>query len=493
MRVTEDVAVQLGSDLEVFRGELGREGLVLQVATMPSQAVRLAWLASTVPMLPGTGIIYSLTKGDVDLVTAWLQHKGIHARGYTGDSDDREEIEQELLANQVKVVVATSALGMGFDKPDLAFVIHFQAPGSVITYYQQVGRAGRQLDTSLGVLLRGEEDRSIQDWFINSAFPTAKECREVLGYLEGQEGWIKLAEIERAVNVRPSRLANLLKNLEVDGIVTAEGQKYQRTVRRFDFDAERIDAITALRRHEQEEMVDYGRLSSGCRMVFLRRALDDPDPPPCGICDLCRGSSLSFDVDRQLAIEASSFVRRRPIIIEPRKRWPDRGAITPAARIDEGRALCRWGDGGWGDLVRRGKQVDGRFDDQLVDALSALVVQWRPKPWDGWWVTWVPSLNDPQLVPQLAKTLASRLGLPAVEAVRKSRSTEPQRNMQNSAQQHANLQGAFRVVDPIPKGTVLLVDDVVDSRWTLTYVGSLLRQAGCSSVIPLVLADGGGS
>lgn len=492
-RVTEDVAAQLGSDLDVFRGELGRDGLALQVATMPSRAARLAWLASVVPELPGTGIVYCLTKGDVDLVTDWLRHKGTDARGYTGDSDDREQIERDLLANELKVVVATSALGMGFDKPDLAFVIHFQAPGSVITYYQQVGRAGRQLDTSVGVLLRGEEDRSIQDWFINSAFPTAGECRQVLSYLEGEEGWVKLSEIQRAVNVKPSRLTNLLKNLEVDGIVRADGQKYQRTARRFAFDAERIDAITALRRREQEEMLEYGLLTSGCRMAFLRRALDDPDPSPCGICDLCRGPALPAEVDRHLAIEASSFVRQRPIVIEPRKKWPDLRAVPVAAQVSEGRALCRWGDGGWGDLVRSGKQVDGHFDDQLVDALAEMMIKWQPKPWDGRWVTWVPSLNHPELLPDLARRLAAKLKLPAVEAVRKTRPTEPQKNMQNSAQQYANVRGAFIVDGPIPSGTVFLVDDIVDSRWTLTCVGSLLRQAGCPSVIPLALADSGGS
>lgn len=492
-RVTEDVAVQLGSELEIFRGKLGRDGLALQAATMPSQAARLAWLATTVPQLPGTGIVYCLTTGDVDLVTSWMQHKGIQARGYTGESDDREEVERELLANQLKVVVATSALGMGFDKPDLAFVIHFQAPGSVITYYQQVGRAGRQLDTSLGVLLRGEEDRSIQDWFIISAFPTAGECQQVLAYLEGQEDWVKLPQIERAVNVRPSRLKNLLKNLEVDGIVLADGQKYQRTARRFTFDGDRIDAITALRRREQEEILEYGTLKSGCRMAFLRGALDDPDLTPCGICDLCRGPALSVEVDQTVAIEASLFVRRRPITIEPRKRWPHGGAIAAASRVEGGRALCRWRDGGWGDLVRRGKQVDGRFDDQLVHALADLVAAWKTKPWDRWWVTWVPSLNHPELGADFARRLAAEFDLPVVEALRKVRPTEPQKTMQNSAQQYANVEGAFAVVGRIPEGTVLLVDDIVDSRWTLTYAGSLLRQAGCASVIPVALADSGAS
>ena len=492
-RVVDDVVAQLGPDLQVFRGELTREGLTLEVATMPSQAARLAWLATTVPKFPGTGIIYCLTKADVELVTEWLRQKGVAVRGYTGDTAGRDVIEEELLANQVKVVVATSALGMGFDKPDLAFVIHFQAPGSVITYYQQVGRAGRQLEMSLGVLLRGEEDRSIQDWFINSAFPTLAECQQVLRFLEGRDGYSKLADIERAVNVRRTRLTNLLKNLEVDGIVLADGQRYQRTARPFKLDTQRIEAITALRRHEQAEMLEYGRLTSGCRMAFLRQALDDPEPSPCGICDLCRGTGLGREIDEQLAIEASLFVRRRPIVFGPRRQWPGHGKIPDDRRVEEGRALSRWGDGGWGDLVRRGKQVDGRFDDGLVDALAELLGHWKPEPRDGWWVTWVPSLTHPELVKDLATKLAQKLGLPAIEAVRKIRATQQQKTMQNSAQQFANVYGAFAVVEPVPPGPALLLDDVVDSRWTITYVGSLLREAGCEAVIPLALTDSGGS
>lgn len=228
-------------------------------------------------------------------------------------------------------------------------------------------------------------------------------------------------------------------------------------------------------------------------MAYLRRALDDPDPSPCGICDLCRGPALSPEIDRDLAIEASSFVRRRPIVIEPRKRWPGGGRIPDDRQVEEGRALARWGDGGWGDLVRRGKQVDGRFDDELVDAVAGLLEPWKPESRDGWWITWVPSLTHPELVRDLAIRLARTIDVPAIEAVRKTRTTHPQKTMQNSAQQFANVNGAFAVAEPVSPGPVFLLDDIVDSRWTLTYVGSLLREAGCEAVVPIALADSGGS
>jgi len=491
-RVVDDVIAQLGPDLEVFRGPLARQGLSLQVIDLPAPASRLAWLAENLPKMPGSGIVYCLTVRDVEAVTLWLQNCGISARYYYGDSEGREEVERALLGNELDVVVATTALGMGFDKPDLTYVIHFQAPGSVISYYQQVGRAGRQLSSSLGVLLRGHEDEDIQDWFIKNAFPTARECRQVLDILEERDGYVKLAELEAAVNVKYTRLETLLKNLEVDGIVVADGQKYLRTPNPFSYDAARVEAITALRRLEQEEMVRYGRLTSTCRMVFLGEALDDPGSRPCGICDVCAAPSLPTDVDEALARRAAEFLRRRPVVIDPRKQWPDRRRITVEQQNGEGRALCRWGDGGWSEAVKRGKQVDGCFSDELVEAAAKLVRNWQPEPAPEW-VAWVPSLNHPELVAGFARRLAAVLGLPPVEAVIKTRHTEPQKNMENSAQQFRNIEGAFAVSGPVAAGPVLLVDDMVDSRWTLTYVGTLLRAAGCTAVVPLALADTGQS
>jgi ATP-dependent DNA helicase RecQ len=491
-RVVEDVALQLGDDLQVFRGPLAREGLALHVIDLQWPAARMAWLARELPNLSGTGIVYCLTKRDATTVAEWLNRNGVRAASYTGSSEGREEIEQALIDNEIPVVVATSALGMGFDKPDLAYVIHFQSPGSAISYYQQVGRAGRQLRTSVGVLLRGGEDTDIQDWFITTAFPTAGECQQVLDALEKRDGFMKLTELEAAVNVKPSRLENLMTNLEVDGAVVADGRKYQRTPRAFSYDAARIESITALRREEQAEMSRYGTLTAGCRMVFLGNALDDPEPSPCGICDLCSGRSLSSSVDQDLAREAAQFLRQRPVVVVPRKQWPDRSTIPAEHRLEEGRALCRWGDGGWSELVRNGKQVDGRFDQQLVEALADLMRRWRPQPPPGW-LTWIPSLSHPDLVPDLARRLSAELAVPAVEAVTKTRPTEPQKTMQNSARQLENLRDAFSVTDKAQREPVLLIDDIVDSRWTMTYVGHLLRRAGCDAVVPLALADGGQS
>ena len=165
-RVMDDLQAVLGPQLDILRGDLNRPSLLLQTIRLSTQEERMAWLAEQLPNLPGSGIIYTLTVRDANRLSDWLKSRGINVEAYTGQTDSRDELEQNLLDNKVKALVATTALGMGFDKPDLAFVIHYQTPGSVVAYYQQVGRAGRALESAYGVLLSGHEETDIIDYFI---------------------------------------------------------------------------------------------------------------------------------------------------------------------------------------------------------------------------------------------------------------------------------------------------------------------------------------
>ena len=492
-RVVADVTAQLGADFAPWRGPLARRGLRLHAVDKPSQAERLVWLASVIEELPGTGIVYCLTVADTGRVAGWLRSRGIAAAAYSGESDDehRRAVEQQLLSNEVKVVVATSALGMGFDKPDLAFVIHYQSPGSPVAYYQQVGRAGRALRESLGIVLRGMEDADIQDYFIGSAFPLADRAERVVSMLEHRAVPISERELLADVNIPNKSLQTLLKVLEVEGAVERDGRRWLRTLAPWTFDHERVSSVTALRRTEQRQMLDYIGTDQ-CRMRLLRGYLDDHDPEPCGICDNCTGVSLDRSFDPDIVQQAIDFLRKSERRIEPRKQFPDGKRITAEHRLEDGRSLTRWGDGGWGRLVRTGKQQDGRFDDRLVAAARDLIRdRWQPDPGPEW-VTFVPSLRRPELVPDFASRLARSLGLACKDVVVKVRDTEPQKTMQNSQQQYRNVRDAFELGDEVPSGPVLLVDDMVDSRWTLTVVGLLLREAGAGPVLPFALADTAG-
>jgi ATP-dependent DNA helicase RecQ len=289
-RVVTDVQTQFGAGLLTLRGPLARSSLVLDTLRMPSQAERLAWLSTVIPTLPGTGIVYCLTVADAARVAGWLTTRGIAAAAYSGETDPelRVVLEERLLANEIKALVATSALGMGYDKPDLAFVIHYQSPGSPIAYYQQVGRAGRALPDAHGVLLSGFEDRDIQDWFIRTAFPPQDLADAVVGLLAERADWVRIADIEDAVNIRRGRLTAMLKVLEVEGAVARDGTKYRRTDEPWEYPTERIEHITEQRRTEQRVMADY-LASDTCLMELLGRALDDPAATPCGRCARCTG------------------------------------------------------------------------------------------------------------------------------------------------------------------------------------------------------------
>lgn len=253
-RVTDDLVRVLGPNLEVLRGDLNRTSLSLQTIVLPNQAQRLAWLAEQLAKLQGHGIVYTLTVRDAHQVADWLKSQGFKVEAYTGETGSRrEELEQALLHNKVKALVATTALGMGYDKPDLAFVIHYQMPGSVVAYYQQVGRAGRALDSAYGVLLSGAEEGEITDWFIKSAFPTPQEVEDVLDALEAEPKGLSVPELLGRVNLSKGRVEKtiLLLSLESPAPIAKQGTKWQLTTATLgDGFWERAERLTALRREE---------------------------------------------------------------------------------------------------------------------------------------------------------------------------------------------------------------------------------------------------
>ena len=307
---------------------------------------------------------------------------------------------------------------------------------------------------------------------------------------------MKIGEIEREVNARRTRIEAMLKVLEVEGAVERADGGWRRTLQPWAYDEERAETVTALRRAEQAAMADYGR-TTDCRMAFIRHELDDPEAAPCGRSDNCTGRRWDIDLDPRLVADAVTYLRSAALEIEPRKQWPPglaepRGRIAEDRRLQPGRALSVYGNGGWGSVVKRAKYGDHRLPDDLVEAVVDLVARWTPEPAPQW-VTSVPSATTPELVGDFARRLAGALGLDYVEAVHRVRHGRPQKEMENSAQQLTNVYGAFEVSPSLPAGPVLLVDDVVDSRWTLTVIGDALREAGSADVYPLAVAEARGS
>lgn len=497
-RVLHDLQTVLGPNLTVLRGELSRSSLLLQTMRIPSQAERMAWLATHLPKISGSGIVYTLTVRDTEQVAEWLRSRGMNAQAYSGESGDRRVgLENALLENRVKALVATTALGMGFDKPDLAFVIHYQTPGSVVGYYQQVGRAGRALASAHGVLLSGQEETEINKYFIESAFPSRAEVALVLDALHRAPSGLTVSDLMRQVNVRKGRIDKtlLLLSLESPSPIAKQDTKWMLTAAELKQSFwERAERLTALRRSEQTQMQEYVCLTSG-HMEFLIRALDGE----AGAFQPPNLEPLPATAEPGLVQEAMTFLRRTSLPLEPRRVWPAgglphlavKGKIAPEHQLQPGKILCVWGDAGWGDAVRLGKYRERRFGDDLVAACVQLLRRWNPVPAPAW-LTCIPSRRHPDLVPDFARRLAAALGLPFRAVLEKTDDRAEQKTMANSVQQARNIDGSLAInTASVPAEPVLVIDDMVDSKWTLTVAAYLLTSHGSGPVYPLALASTG--
>jgi ATP-dependent DNA helicase RecQ len=510
-RVTADVAEQLGTaDPDgaalVLRGSLDRESLRLGVVSLPSFAHRLAWIGEQLGNLPGSGIIYTLTVAQTEQVADALRALGHDVVAYSGQSDpaDREAAEQDLLANRIKALVATSALGMGFDKPDLGFVVHLGAPQSPIAYYQQVGRAGRGIDRAEVVLLPGREDEDIWRYFASVGFPPEAVVRQTLDTLTRSGRPMSVPALEVAIELSRSRLEQMLKVLDVEGAVDRVDGGWVATGAGWDYDAERYTRIAAARAAEQQAMRDYVS-TRDCRLEFLRRQLDDPAAAPCGRCDNCEGAPLSAAVPEVSLVAVRSRIEAAGVELPPHTRWPSglgtiddtiKGAIDPADRVLTGRVLGRMTDISWGPRLRellRESAPDQQVPSDLMRAATQVLHDW---PWDTRpsVVMAVPSRRRPILIDSVAQQLAA-LGRLEYLGSLEQRTDLGRVGRSNSAHRVRALHDAFTVSEPqrqrlrdLAAPTVLLIDDEVDTGWTMTLAGRALRRGGAGAVLPFALA-----
>ncbi|ANB08965.1 recombinase RecQ [Streptomyces ambofaciens] len=520
-RVTADVAEQLGtggtSDALVLRGPLDRESLSLGVLRLSDAAHRMAWLADHLDRLPGSGIIYTLTVAAAEEVTAFLRQRGHTVASYTGKTEnaDRQQAENDLLANRVKALVATSALGMGFDKPDLGFVVHLGSPSSPIAYYQQVGRAGRGVEHAEVLLLPGKEDEAIWEYFASLAFPSEDLVRRTLDVLARAERPLSLPALEPLVELRRSRLETMLKVLDVDGAVKRVKGGWIATGQPWTYDAERYDWVARQRKAEQQAMRDYAS-TTDCRMEFLQRQLDDEGAKPCGHCDNCAGPRFTGDTSAAALDAARVDLGRAGVEVEPRRMWPTglpaigvelKGRIPAGEQAAPGRALGRLSDIGWGNRLRpmlSPQAPDGPVPDDVAKAVVGVLADWAKGP-DGWasgatdapprpvGVVTVASHTRPQLIQSLGARIAEVGRLPMLGSVEYT-GEAPRASRSNSAQRLKALDGALTVPPALAAtltelaGPVLLVDDCTETGWTLAVAARLLRRAGAHGVFPLVLA-----
>jgi ATP-dependent DNA helicase RecQ len=509
-RVVTDVVEQLGAgghEVLTLRGGLARASLRLGVMRLASPQQRLAWLLAHLASLPGSGIVYTLTVNAAEDIAVALREAGHEVRAYTGRTDpaDRERLEASLRDNEVKALIATSALGMGFDKPDLGFVLHLGAPSSPVAYYQQVGRAGRATERADVLLLPGPDDKDIWAYFASASMPQQEQADAVLRALAEASRPLSTVALEAMVDIRRTRLELLLKVLDVDGAVRRVPGGWTSTGEPWTYDAERYARVSEARVREQELMVAYEQTDS-CRMAFLQESLDDDTAEPCGRCDSCAGPWFPSEIPDVALTTARGRLERAGVELEPRAQWPSgmerlgvplKGKIAPDEAMATGRAVARLTDLGWGQQLRTLlREPDVAAPEALLRACIPILRDWdwseRPVA-----VVTVPSRRRPQLVESVGRGIAQLGRLEWLGSLEPVEGGPVGEAGGNSAFRLAGVWGRLTAGPALADrlraldGPVLLVDDVASSRWTLTVAAQALRQAGAATVLPFVLAIDG--
>lgn len=494
-RVTDDVAQQLGNATVVLRGSLARSSLRLSVVPGLGPLERYAWVDEALELLPGSGIVYVPTVADTERLADFLTSRGHVVAAYSGkvESADRERIEDDLRTNRLEAVVATSALGMGYDKPDLGFCIHVGSPDSPVAYYQQVGRAGRAIDRAEAVLLPAETDERLWEYFATASIPLPNDIDTVLETLRSAGDPMSVIALESATGLRRGRLESLLKVVAVEGAVVRDARGWLATRVPYVYDERKWEAIRRARAAEADLMRSYAG-GRGCLMEFLQRSLDDPDPGPCGRCSVCTGNlpARGRQISPQRIETARAFVRGIDVLIEPRKMWPARLSNGRQGRIKgatTGRALTFADTPGWQEAASAVAGSDGPLADDIVNGMVAVLGRWRDT-WDQRPVAIVPmpSRRHGTMIRHLAASIGQIGKLPVIELL-EIFGPRPPDDAPSGRKVEALLDGLRRLdAATVPAdGPLLLIDDTYRSGWTMTVAAAILRDAGAPAVMPLVV------
>lgn len=497
-RVVDDIKSQLGNNTKIIKGSLMRESLIIQVIKMKSQIDKMAWLLDNIGKIQGSGIIYCLTKRDCDRVASILENNGINAAAYYSGLSKEIclEREQQLMGNKIKVLVATCKLGMGFDKGDISFVIHYNSPGNVIRYYQEIGRAGRKIDKAFAIMLVGEEDKEISKYFMENACPSRQQMEKVLNVIENSKYGITKSNLISKINLNSKRIEQCIKLLELHHIIGISDSKYIRNpMKSYDYNIFRSDEIRTIRNEELEAMDIYIETKS-CYMSFIANQLDDKSLRSCGKCTNCSNEKYFDQTTTEINKEiVKNYIQNVSLKIKIKKVWPagtlreTKMNIPKIEQNELGRVLSNYGDIGLGKFVEEDKYKNNNFRSELVTATIDII----ENKWEGIdhidAVAAVPSLRRPKLVKEFAEKIANKLQVPFLDIIRKPNQTEEQKYMENSSMQAKNAYYAFKIDTIVKYENILLIDDMVDSGWTLTVCGALLKRSGASKVFPYALAS----
>lgn len=486
-RVIEDLKKQFGEDIYVLRGPLTRESLNIQVVQTKNMAEKYGWILSNINTIPKTGVIYCLTQHDCEDLELFLKTNGINCLSYhNGNSDEKNnDAIQKLKNNEIKVLIATIKLGMGYDKEDIGFIIHLQMAENVVSYYQQIGRAGRNLKNAYVFLLNDIQDKKIIDYFINTAFPKKSEQEKIYDIISNNNG-TKEFDIVSKCNFKKKRISKALEFLENDNYIFYDKPYYYSTLKKFEYNEEHYNEIRTIRKNEVKKMIEFSNTNK-CYNKFLANALDDFSANECGKCSNCiKKDILPIMIDEENVDKAVNFIYNRLHLITPRKLKEDR---TKLEYVNcEGYCISYYGDYGYGQMVEYDKYNSIEYRSEIKERCKEVIKNEYMLKMDIKYITCVPS-NHNKKMEDLTKTIASELGLTYIDVLEKSECPY-QKEMENSYYQSLNAKNNYRVkskIDNIEK--IILMDDIVDSKWTLTWCGYYLMANGIEEVYPFTISD----
>lgn len=479
--VKEDILKQLFSMKRpgyVFRESMDRPNLSLSVQSAKGAASKLVLVKALLNELKGVGLIYCATRENTELVASYLQNEGINATAYHAglESEDKRRIQQAFLNDTFRVIAATNALGMGIDKPNIRFVIHFDIPGSITAYYQEVGRAGRDGLPAKGILIYDPQDREVQDYFIQSAVPSSEDFDKVLSLPDTQS----LTVIKQITGLHPTRVNVIVAELIEQGLITKELLKGKQVYRVKEQskkpDLSSYDQQKKAKMRELDAMIHYAKQISQCRMALLRTTLGDDEAPICKRCDLCLPATEPRFIQQHLDA-ANCWLLEQPVLI----------AASRMFGLSEGLSLL---DGKLRSTLfirfMKLRQEAEELDSELLELLrphlkKGSVCAVVPLPTRTW-----------KARTAAAQVIANLLEVPLLAEVLTWKTVPDQRQgaLLNNDQRKLNVHNKMQAQAPLPIGPLLLLDDYLGSGATIKEAARALRSLGNKDLvlIPLTLA-----
>lgn len=505
-RVIEDIRAQLGEDLFVTRGDLMRKELQIQVNPSQSNKEKLAWLVDCLlhddRLKNKKGLIYCLTINDCIRVSQFLQNYGISAAPYySARKEDKEQVEENFAkfeAGEIKVLVCTIKLGMGYDASDIRYVIHYQLPKNIIAYYQQIGRAGRDGQDAYIILMHGEQDEEILTSFIRSAHVKPEKIKELIQLLT-TAGKSK-QEIMEKVDIRDSKFNEISKYLLVHDYIYKERPEgrwvyYANINKTFNIEAEqeRQLKLFTIRQGEINELKEFLSLKS-CYMQFIANCLDAPDGVnSCGHCENCQHHLLFNYTGEQYLKDAEKHLSISKARITPRTQWGNGSKIATELQAKKGWVFCNEYHSGVGSTLQDCKYRTGKLTPQLIDWLTRfLMKELREEQVNIDAIVGVPSKRYPDFVRGFSKELATNLNIPYIDAIEKTAIGKEQKSINNSIHQQRNIEETIKIhPEGIFNKTILLTDDIINSGWSFTVIAAMLLKAGAKAVYPFAILSTG--